>query len=260
MPSQLYRTYKYLQNKLFARHTYGFGVHSPYIFHFTKFVIYEKNPYYIFSKIESLRNSLKKNDGSIVVTDFGMGRGGEKKIKDIAAKSLKSKRYGQLLYRIANFSKCETILELGTSLGITTCYLASANTKAKCVTMEGCPQTARIAQKNFDALQLKNINVVIGNIDERLPAVVENMDKIDVFFIDANHCSTAVLNYFEQCLPKIHENSILVVDDIYWSKDMASAWNSIKKHERVSSTIDLFQLGIVFFNADLNKKNYKMRF
>ena len=260
MPNNLYRTYKYLQNKLFARHTYGFGVHSPFIFHFTKFVIYEKNPFYIFPKIESLRNSLQKDNRTIAVTDFGMGKNRERKIKDIACKSLKSKKCGQLLYRIVNFSKCETILELGTSLGITTSYLASARANAVCITMEGCPQTAQIAQENFNSLQLKNINIVVGNIDEKLPALIENTNKIDVLFLDANHCSDAVLNYFEILLPKIHNNSILIVDDIYWSKDMEAAWKAIKKHKQVSSTIDLYQLGIVFFNPDLHKKNYKMRF
>ena len=260
MPNHIFRTYKYLQNKLFARHTYGFGVHSPFVFHFTKYIIYEKNPFYAFSEIESLRASLKKDDRSIAVTDFGMGKSGNKKISDIAGKSLKPEKYGQLLYRIANFSQCESVLELGTSLGITTSYLASANPKTVCNTMEGCPETARIARSVFDALQLKNINIVVGNIDEKLPSVLEGMDKIDLLFIDANHCSAAVLNYLEQCLSKMHKESILIVDDIYWSKDMQSAWEAIKKHEKVCSTIDLFQLGVVFFNTDLHKKNYKMRF
>jgi len=260
MPNHLFRTYKYLQNKLFARHSYGFRVHSPFVYNFAKFVVYEKNPFYVFAEIESVRKSLQKDGRTIAVTDFGMGKSGERIIKNIAEKSLKEPKFGQLLYRIVNFAKPETILELGTSLGITTAYLASAKPDARCVTMEGCPEIARIAQENFDSLKLKNIEIAVGNIDEKLPAVLENMDKIDVLFFDANHCSEAVLNYFEQCLPKIHNDTILIVDDIYWSKDMAQAWEAVKKHEKVRSTIDLFQLGIVFFNPDLQGKNYRMRF
>ena len=260
MPDYLFRTYKYLQNKLFACHSFGFGVHSPFVYHFTKFVIYEKNPFYRFYEIELMRNSLKKDDRTISVTDFGMGKSGERKIKNIVKKSLKEPKYGQLLYRIVNFSNSKTILELGTSLGITTAYLASAKADARCVTTEGCPEIARIAQENFDSLQLKNIEIVVGNIDEKLPVVLENIDKIDILFLDANHCCEAVLNYFEQCIAKIHNNTILIIDDIYWSKDMAQAWEMIKKHEKVSSTIDLFQLGIVFFYTDLPKKHYRMRF
>ena len=249
-----------MQYTLFARHSYGFGVHSPFIFYFSKFVLYEKNPFYVFSEIESVRKSLKKDDGIITITDFGMGKSGDKKIKDIASKSLKSKKYGQLLYRIARFGKCETILELGTSLGITTSYLASANVAANCVTMEGCPEIARKAQENFDSLQLKNISVVVGDISKNLSSVIENLEKIDLLFIDANHNSSAVLNYFDQCQSKIHNNSIMIIDDISWSKDMEYAWQTIKNSEKVSATIDLFQMGIVFFNPDLHKKKYKMRF
>jgi len=260
MPNHFYRTYEYLQNKLFARHTFGYGVHSPFVFHFTKFVIYEKNPFYAFAEIELMRNLLKKDERTISVTDFGMGKSGERKVNVIAKKSLKQKKYGQLFYRIINFCKPETVLELGTSLGITTAYLASAKLDARCITMEGCPEIARVARENLDSLQLKNVEIVVGNIDEKLPSVLANIDKLDVVFLDANHCSEAVLNYFEQCIPKIHKKTILIVDDIYWSEDMAQAWKIIKNHKKTISTIDLFQIGIVFFDNDLPKKHYKMRF
>ena len=268
MSNHLYQIYKYLQNKLFARHTFGYGVHSPFVFHFTKFIIYEKNPFYVFSEIELMRELLKKDDRIISVTDFGMGKSGERKIKNIAAKSLKPKKYGQLLYRIVNFCKPETILELGTSLGVTTAYLASAKSDVRCITMEGCSEIARVARENLDCLNvdfklpksLKNTEIIVGNIDEKLSDVVADADKLDVVFLDANHCSEAVLNYFEQCIPKIHEKTILIIDDIYWSKDMAQAWKVIKNHKKTVSTIDLFQIGIVFFDSDLPKKHYRMKF
>ncbi len=260
MSNYLYRIYKYFKHQLTARHSYGYGIHSPYIYYFTKFVIYEKNSYYIFSSIESIRSLLKKDNSVISVTNFGTGTGGNKVIKDIARTSLKSPEYGQLLFRIVNFAKCKDILELGTSLGLTTCYLASGSGKSHCITMEGCPETAKIARRNFDKLHLDNIDIVIGDINKNLAFTIEKFDKLDFLFIDANHRSEAVLNYFEECLPKLHNKTIMVVDDIYWSKDMEEAWKSIKRHERVTSTIDLFQIGIVFFDPDLYKKNYKMRF
>lgn len=260
MSSYLYHTYKFLQHSLTARHSYGFGIHSPYIYHFTKFIVYEKNPFYVFPAIEALRDSLKKDDRVISVTDFGTGRGGDKRVKSIAGKSLKSPKFGQLLFRIANFCKCNVILELGTSLGLTTAYFATTNEKCRCVTMEGCSQTAKIARDNFDKLQLNNIELVIGDIDENLPSLVKSIDCIDLLFIDANHRSEAVLRYFEECLPKIHDKSVVIIDDIYWSKDMEFAWKTIKNRKEVTATIDLFQVGIVFFNPELHKKNYKMWF
>jgi len=109
-------------------------------------------------------------------------------------------------------------------------------------------------------LSLKNIEIVVGNIDEKLPSILEAVEKIDLIFFDANHRSDALINYFEQCISKIHNNTILIVDDIYWSKDMAQAWDAIKNHDKVRSTIDLFQIGIVFFNPDLPAKHYRMSY
>lgn len=223
-------------------------------------MIYEKNPYYVFRDIENLRKSLKKDSRVLEVTDFGTGKSGAKNLKDIARYSLKEPKFAQLLFRMARFAKAETLLELGTSLGITTSYLAAANPNSRCITMEGCSEIAQIAQENFDVLQLKNVDVVVGDINENLSTVLGSLDKIDFLFLDANHRSDAVLSYFAQCLSKIHDTTILIVDDIYWSKDMAYAWNEIKNHELVTATIDLYQLGIVFFNPTLHKKNYRMLF
>ena len=250
--------YKYFQHILTARWSYGFRVHSPFIFNFTKYVIYEKNPYYVFPPIEKRREELKRDNRIIGVTDFGTGKSGRRKVSDIANKSLKSAKFSQLLFRIAKESRAQTILELGTSLGITTAYLAAADRKAKCITMEGCPETAGIAQETFKKFGLSNIELMVGDINKNLPELLEDTEQLDLIFFDANHSSEAVLSYFEQCLGHIRKETILIVDDIYWSKDMESAWKEIKENDKVTATIDLFQLGIVFFNSDLHKKHYKM--
>jgi len=158
------------------------------------------------------------------------------------------------------YSKTQNTLEFGTSLGLTTSYLASPSSSMLCVSLEGCQQVANIAVDNFKTLNIKNIQIVVGDIDITLLKVLNMFNQLDLVFIDANHKSEAVVNYFEQCLQKVHNDTVLVVDDIYWSKDMETAWKMIKGHSRVTATIDLFQLGIVFFNTDLQKKHYKMRF
>jgi predicted O-methyltransferase YrrM len=126
--------------------------------------------------------------------------------------------------------------------------------------LEGCIQIANVAKENFKLLNIKNIQTVVGDIDKTLTTVLDEFDQLDLVFIDANHKSQAVLSYFEQSLPKVHPNSVIVIDDIYWSSDMEYAWRKIKEHPLVTSTIDLFQLGIVFFNSDLHKMHYKMRY
>lgn len=252
--------YKYTIHFFLARHTGGFGVHSPFLFQFTRFVLFENKPYYIFAKIELLRKELKNDKRVLTVTDFGVRNDRFTTVAAIASHALKSARHGQLLYRISNYFKVKSVLELGTSLGITTSYLASPSTKIQCVSMEGCPQTAAVALENFKSLGLENIEIIVGNIDETLEKALARFDDLDLIFIDANHQFIPVMNYFEKCLPKMKNNSILIVDDIYWSEGMERAWKSIKNHPNVAATIDLFHFGIVFFNNDLNKKHYKMRY
>jgi len=252
--------FKFILHFLSAGNTHGFGVHSPYVFHFTKFVIYNKGSYYIFSTIEKIRSTLKKDKRLLTVDDFGAGRKSELLVSEITKKSIKSVKYGQLLYRLSDYIQARNILELGTSVGLTTSYLAAPSSFSRVVSLEGSQQIANVAIENFKQLKLKNIQVIIGNIDQTLPSVLNEFDHLDLIFIDANHTFQAVLNYFEQAIKKINSDSIMVIDDIYWSEGMEQAWKIIKDHPLVMSTIDLFELGIVFFNSDLNKKHYKMRY
>jgi predicted O-methyltransferase YrrM len=152
------------------------------------------------------------------------------------------------------------VLELGTSIGITTSYLASPSANINCFTLEGSPEIASIAIRNFKLLGIRNIKTVVGDIDATLDEVLAEMKTLDFVYFDANHKYDAVMRYFSSCLAHINPGAIFVFDDIYWSNGMEKAWNEIKNHPSVSSTIDLFQVGIVFFNPDLHKRHYKMRF
>lgn len=250
---------KYIIHFLTAHNSKGFGIHSPLLYQFTKYVIEEKNSFYCFSKIEQVRNELKKDNRKINIVDFGTGKDRISKIKSIAQKSLKPKKQAQLLYRVIQYFKFSQIVELGTSLGITTSYLAISSKTIHCTSFEGSPEIKNIAHEIFKKLEIENIHVIEGDINKTLPAFIVKTDKIDFVFFDANHQSKAVLNYFKICLSKIHNNSVFVIDDIYWSSDMESAWKTIKNDPKVTSTIDLFHIGIVFFNSDLTKKHYKIR-
>jgi len=253
-------TFKFILHFLSAKNTHGFGVHSPYVFHFTNFVIYNKGSYYIFSNIEKIRSALKNDKRRLTVDDFGTGKKREILVSEIAKKSIKSVKYGQLLYRLSDYIRARNIVELGTSVGLTTSYLAAPSSVSRVVSLEGSQQIANVAIENFKQLRLKNIQIITGNIDQTLSKVLNEFDHLDLVFIDANHTSKAVLNYFEQALNKINSDSIIIIDDIHWSADMEKAWKIIKDHSLVMSTIDLFEMGIVFFNSDLNKKHYKMRY
>jgi predicted O-methyltransferase YrrM len=174
---------------------------------------------------------------------------------------LKPKKFSQLLFRTANFYQPINTLELGTSLGITTAYLASANANNKVMTMEGAKEVSAIARRNFQQLQLKNIEIVEGDFDSNLSSVLNNISSIDFAFVDGNHRKEPTIKYFEQLLSKTTNNSILVFDDVHWSKEMEEAWEYIKQHSSVTLSIDLFFIGIVFFRHEqLEKQHFSIRF
>ena len=238
------------------------GIHSPFVFQLYNEVINKKGSYYSFDKIEQLRKRLLLSKKEIDVTDLGTGKSEKRIVSEIAERSLKSKKYGQLLFRLAYRFKPITILELGTSLGITTSYLASANQNSKVITIEGCPNISSEAKKNFESLGLNNIETFVGNFDSVLPAVLLQLrtKNCELIFFDGNHRKAPTLNYFNQCLSHSTNDSVFIFDDIHWSDEMEEAWEEIKSHPKVTVTIDLFFLGLVFFRKEQVKENFILKF
>jgi len=204
------------------------------------------------------------DDSLVKIRDFGAGFEGkkyvEKKVSFIASHSCKSQKYSRLLHRLASYFRPSVILELGTSVGVSGMYLASAVPDSEMTTMEGCENTALIAKSNFIEAGLRNVRVETGDFDSLLPAYLSESRPLDLVFIDGNHRMEPLLRYFNACVGKAHANSCFVIDDINWSDEMKEAWNVILKHPKVYVTIDLFMLGLVFFNSDHSKQNFTIRF
>ena len=256
---------KYLQYYFTASNGKGHGVHSPFVFEFITKVMNDKRHFYAYDKIEDLRTDLLLDRRMLTIQDFGAGsnvsKSNERKVKDIARSALKPRKFGQLMFRMVDLYHLNTILELGTSLGITTSYLASGNALGKVYTFEGAHQIANIAKENFRELELGNIELIEGNFDETLPNQLERIKTIDLAFVDGNHRKQPTINYFEQLLKKVDKNSILIFDDIHWSEEMEEAWKYIQQHSSVTLTIDLFFIGIVFFRKEHKvQQHFSIRF
>ena len=193
---------KYLHYYITASNGKGHGIHSPFVFDFIKNVLRDKRQYDWYDIIETGRKKLLKQPAQIEVEDFGAGsaviKTNKRMVKDIAASSLKSKKYAQLLYRIVKYYKPETIVELGTSFGVTTSYLAAGNTRGKVYTVEGSPAIAEIARKTFESVDLKNIELTTGDFNDTLSALLIKLNTVDLAFIDGNHRKEPTLNYFKQ--------------------------------------------------------------
>ena len=233
------------------------SIHSPFFFEFYK-VVNDKTPIFGSDEIEEVRNKLLNNSYSIEFTELGSGKTsipGKEKLSDIAAKSLAPPALAQLYVRIVNYLKAETAIELGTSLGITTLYMALRN-DTQVTTLEGNKAVADVAMTNFEYFEKKNITVIDGNIDQTLKEALFNMRRVDFALMDANHRYEPTVRYFELISKRVKEKSIVVMDDIHRSPEMAKAWEEIRKHELVYGSIDLFRCGVLFFEPSLGKQHF----
>jgi predicted O-methyltransferase YrrM len=250
MGSPLAMSGRFLKHLLSARTLNG--VHSPFLFEFFSFVLDKNRRYYAFERIEKERRKLLKDDRIIRRTDFGagssvIGRQESNSISQIARHALSSPSQCSILFRSAVFLNANTIIELGSSLGISTQYLATADRDSKIYSIDGDPELISIASKMADKLEIKNIQFCTGSFEEVLPGVVAQRDHIDLVFLDGYHKKEPVLKYFELLLAKCHNNTAIILDDIHWSTEMEAAWKVVQAHPKVTAAIDLFQFGMVFF-------------
>lgn len=241
-----------------------FDVHSPFLFDLINNVFRDKEYYPEYAAVESLREQLLSNDERIEVTDLGAGSLADnsnlRSIKSITKYSSKPEKYTRLLFRLSHYFKPNEILEFGTAMGISSCSLALGNPSAKITTMEGCPNISRHAENNFKSLGLDRVELITGGFDDVLPSYLENTAQLDMVFIDGNHQEAPTIKYFEQCLNRTVNSSCFIFDDIHWSQGMENAWNTIHNHPAVTLSIDLFQVGIVFFRKELSKQHKVIRF
>jgi len=198
----------------------------------------------------------------ITITDFGAGsrvfKSNNRKVTDIAKNAGIPERRAILLNKLVSYFQFNSGLELGTSVGIASVAIAQDNT-IQLTTLEGCPETAKIAQLYFEKFNLNNIDIQVGEFDDLLDSITKNHDKMDLIYFDGNHQKVPTLKYFRQLLPLAHNNSVFIFDDIHRSKEMEEAWEEIKAHPSVRVSIDSFFWGIVFFRKEQEKEHFTIR-
>jgi predicted O-methyltransferase YrrM len=251
---------KFLRYYLAASNGKGHGIHSPFVFEFITKVLNGKTIYPEYEEVEALPARLLNDHTVLNVKDFGAGsaidKSNQRSISSIAKNAAKPKKFGQLLFRMVKYYQPATIVELGTSLGITTSYLSLAKPDAKVITMEGSKEIADIAKRNFRNLEISNIDITEGNFDNTLSSVVSGLSSVDFAFIDGNHRQEPTERYFKELLIKANNDSILIFDDVHWSSEMEAAWETIKNNTAVTCSIDLFFIGIVFFRKEFKEKQH----
>ncbi len=262
--SDLYRVKKYFQYKLHAKNEHS--IHSPFVFKLYTEVIKSKNQENAFEVLNKIREELLQNNETIEITDLGAGSkkmGTTRKISDIAKYSVVNQKYGELLFRLIAYFKPQTILELGTSLGLSALYLSKAALDAEISTVEGCPNTHRFATtllerhavRHGESTSLNQIECINTRFDDFFRLTKANQ-TFGLVYIDGNHTYEATTKYFHELLKVTNESSVLIFDDIYWSDGMTKAWEEIRNHERVTLSVDLYKIGLIFFRKENKQKEH----
>lgn len=234
------------------------GVHSPFVYDLIE-KVFRKKHWENKAAIKNLRKQLLKNHTEIEVEDLGAGsrvdNNRRRKVSKIAKVSATPFQKSAMLQRLVDFMNYKTILELGTNLGLTTAVLASAKANPKIVSIEGAPELAAIAVKNLEKLNLK-AEIIVGSFEDTLDLALGRFEKLDMAYIDGNHRKDATLEYCNAVIDKMHNDSVLIIGDIHWSEGMEEAWKLIKVKPEVRVTIDLFDMGLVFFRKEMTPEHY----
>ncbi len=220
----------------------------------------DENDFKIFKDIEQLRDKVILENKIIKIIDYGAGNPDENRTiqemdsgieKDISTKDLckigLKNEFAHLIYAMIKKYQPSTVLELGTCCGFSSIYISMAlKNKGIIHTIEGSPQTAKIAQNNFQEAGCTNIVSHIGKFNDALPTLLPNIKPINFVFIDGPHDKNATLKYFEEIKPFLSKNALILFDDISWSDGMREAWEVIKKDKHVESYIDFHKVGLCF--------------
>ncbi|MEQ1747024.1 MAG: class I SAM-dependent methyltransferase [Saprospiraceae bacterium] len=261
MQNKLHQLCSFL--RFYAAAQTRYQVHSPFVFEWVNAVLEDRRWFYAFDDIEALRRQMLVSPVVLDMEDYGAVSDGVEPVhrrvpvRQMAVISASSPAQGRMLFRTVQWLRPQRLLEIGTSIGVGGMYLASAARQARLVTLEGSAAVAHVAQTNFEILNLhRNTEVRSGPFRETLALALESLGEVDLVFFDGRHREAATLDYFERCLPYCHGGTALVFDDLYWSAEMTTAWEKIKQHERVTATIDCFDLGFAFLNPDIGEKQH----
>jgi len=254
---------RYLFYRLFAPHRKGFGVHSPFVFHLVSRVLTREDDEGL-KQILAWRKALLHDRSRLMTSGAGAGSKvhgkGERSISQIARKSSIRHKYGRILYSLVKEFRPETIVELGTGIGISTAYLAKANDECRIITVESDKEKIAFAERNFKQSGFNNVSLRNEEFSLSLGNILKEANHPLLVFVDGDHSLEGTLRYFREIRDMANRDTIIVFDDIRWSEGMEEAWRQVKKDPAVIISIDLFFIGIVFFKEGISKQDFVINF
>lgn len=193
------------------------------------------------------REMLACNEPLVKESDIEPGPYDRESTVSDACKVSKGQKAATLLHLLMREFQPATAIELGTNVGISSAYQASAmavNGRGRLVTLDASPFRARLAENLHKSLGLENVTYVLGYFVNTLDNLLGQLKTVDYAFIDGHHQLQPTLDYFDQIWPYMPENAIVIFDDIRWSDGMRQAWQILQQDPRIKISIDLLKVGI----------------
>ena len=260
----IWRIRKYIQHLFYLHYRKGHGIHSPYLFEFVNKVIFNGAELTVPPEIIRTHRELKKDRTQIPEVKLGaashVNSTGERSAASFVRHSSVSEKYGALLYRISRWFEPEMIIELGSGLGISSLYLASGSPHVPLHSIEGNPHRASFAEKVVAGLKMEMLNIHQGEMDEELNKLIPHVRGRFVAFVDGNHRYEPTIAYVRKLMEVAGDEALIIMDDIYWSKEMFKAWEELKSWPESRVSVDLYQMGIILLRRDLAKASFKFKF
>lgn len=158
-------------------------------------------------------------------------------IEDNFKVSSNQKYYGRLVFKLLNS------LKLSTSMFICECNDPSYLYAAK------------VSSKN--SVLIKNDDLNRTEFPKNIKKVdTYTNDKIDLLYLN----SDSNLYNFKHFKQNLTSKSVMVVCNINKCKENKYNWLKITEDKDVSQTIDIYSIGLAFFDKELPKENFKIRY
>lgn len=141
---------------------------------------------------------------------------------------------GRFLYRLARLLRPSVVLELGTCVGFSAAYLATAikdgGIGGHVHTVEGGPERVRWAARTLRSLGLDDV-ATISHLRHEVAIVdfVPRIGPVDLAFVDSDHIRERTLAYFDALRSCVSLSGVIVFDDIDWSASMRRGWAEIRE-------------------------------
>jgi predicted O-methyltransferase YrrM len=226
-----------LKYHLFSRHKYGHGIHSPKVYSIIRRVIQNKTDRSIVKLVEDLV-----------------------KVSDIKRNKPVRPKFGSLIYRLAGENNGCPIIEIGTSRGYGSMYLASGAPDSKIFSMEEKTEISLLTPGKNAQKQVENIEVLSGDYCNSIEKIIGNTGGLGMVHIADSLDSDKIVTILKLISANITKNTIISVTDIHLSARNESSWNRLRDHPSVSLSIDLLGMGLLFFRPGMRKEDWVIRY